>query len=225
MPCMTVSPASSVAMSKAPRPSARGSVAAEAYVPTTSSSRNQAADRSAPRRHPGQHHPATGPGGAQRGLERATAADRVDGRHRRRRAGRHRVEAAAPARNARVRPRVRRGAPQRARRRRWRRSSRASSRCWRVLGHHGDLAGIGELAQREGGEQPHRPGAAHQHVVAAADLRHGARCGRRRRSARSARPARRRARQVRGAAGCGGRRTARPTHLRCRRRTRSGGQA
>ncbi len=37
-----------------------------------------------------------------------------------------------------------------------------------VLGDHDDLAGVGELAQRERGEEAHRPRAADQHPVAGA---------------------------------------------------------
>ena len=131
-------------------------------MPTTSSSRNHAARQVGRGRHPGQHHPAAGAGRVERGLQRLLAADRVDGD----------VDAAEEVRRGELRLEL-----EGARRPTYaaqhlvglhdlgRAELQGQVALVAVLGDDDDLAGRGELAQRQGREQADRSGAADQHPV------------------------------------------------------------
>ena len=90
-----------------------------------------------------------------------------------------------------------------------------------VLGDDVDRAGLGELAQRQQGEQPDRAGADDHSRGARARRARGAPSGPRRPAARPARRARRAGRRAPGAAGGRARRAGGSSRRRCRRRSRS----
>ncbi len=116
--------------------------------------------------HARQHDAAAGPGGTQDGLERALAAHGVDGdvdpaqQVRRPELGLHLERAGDPAQP-----------PQRLARRHHLGGAHRERvlALVRVLGDDGDLAGVGERAERVGGEQAHDARTADEHPVARAD--------------------------------------------------------